>query len=474
MLNIDFYTLKAFSDENIDFFIGSRLQKIQQPSRRDFVLTLRNQGETRKLYININPQIYHIAFMSQQNEKKRNIQIPSKPPMFCMLLRKYLDGARVSDICAVDNERIVELYFDVYDELSNQKTLCLAIELMGKHSNVILYEKESSLIIGCAHNVGSEKSRYRELKGGLRYVYPPTGINSIESVTPMYKKLTENDSVNDKIDNYYADIQQTIILKERKQKLIEIVQSKLKKNKNSIQKISMLLKKRSNIEKYKLYGEILTANLYLKADYQKQIELMDYAGNRIVTVELDETKTLSENAQRYYKLYAKAKITKEKSDELLTELNMEKEYLENTLYSIDKALSVEDLADIETELGVVKEEKSKKVSKINIEKREINGFSVYIGKNNKQNDYIVSKLAKDDDYWFHTRLCAGSHVLLKVENIEPDETVLYECCKLAREFSSASQPSKVGVIYTKAKNLKKPPAALLGYVTYKNEKEVLV
>ena len=95
-------------------------------------------------------------------------------------------------------------------------------------------------------------------------------------------------------------------------------------------------------------------------------------------------------------------------------------------------------------------------------------------KNNKQNDYIISKLSKDEDYWFHTRLCAGSHVLLKVRETEPDEDTIFECCKLAREYSSATQPSKVGVIYTRAKNLRKPPAAPLGYVTYKNEKEVLV
>ena len=104
----------------------------------------------------------------------------------------------------------------------------------------------------------------------------------------------------------------------------------------------------------------------------------------------------------------------------------------------------------------------------------MNGFDIFVGKNNRQNDYIVSKLAKDEDYWFHTRLCAGSHVLLKVKDKEPEETVLFECCKLARENSSASQPSKVGVIYTKTKNLRKPPASPLGYVTYKNEKEVLV
>ena len=83
-------------------------------------------------------------------------------------------------------------------------------------------------------------------------------------------------------------------------------------------------------------------------------------------------------------------------------------------------------------------------------------------------------LSKDEDYWFHTRLCAGSHVLLKIQDKEPDEDILFECCKLAKQYSSATQPSKVGVIYTKRKFIKKPPHAPLGYVIYKNEKEVLI
>ncbi len=83
-------------------------------------------------------------------------------------------------------------------------------------------------------------------------------------------------------------------------------------------------------------------------------------------------------------------------------------------------------------------------------------------------------MAKDEDYWFHVKSCAGSHVLMKVNEKEPDEGTIFECCKLAREYSSAKMPSKVGVIFTKRKFVKKPPESPLGYVIYKNEKEVLV
>lgn len=503
--------------ENIDFLIGARLQKIQQPTRRDFVFSLRNNGESRKLYVNICPNIYHLAFMSEENEKRRGIVIPKKPPMFCMLLRKYIEGAKIIDALTVENERILELHFEIYDELSQKRQLCLCFELMGKHSNVILYDRETMIIIGCAHNVGAEKSRYRELQGGLKYIYPPVTSSSLgggggervllsnelklqfkdlpqekieeylnsDSFRPavleerytLFQELLPNSvpqsSVNEMLDCYYSKIQEETNIKSEKAKLSEIANSKLKKVKNSVSKISTLLKKRDNTDRYKLFGELLTANLYQKCDFQKEIEVFDYINGANIKIELDETKTLNENAQRYYKLYTKSKTTKEKSEEMLANLNMEKEYLEQILYSINSASSVSELDDIKSELDIKESVKKEKKQTV-VEKIELNGFNVFIGKNNKQNDYIISKLAKDNDIWFHTRTCAGSHVLLKVNEREPSEETIFECCKLARKYSSAKEPSKVGVIYTRAKSLRKPPAAPLGYVTYKNEKEILV
>lgn len=507
MINIDFLTIKAFLAENIDFIIGSRIQKIQQPTRRDLILFLRNNSESRKLYININPSIYHLAFITPETELARNIKIPKQPPMFCMLLRKYLEGVKISDTCAIENERILELHFEKVDEFGEEKSLCLATELMGKHSNVILYDRKTSLIIGCAHNVGAEKSRYRELKGGLRYILPPHNNTvlsnelkeqfknlpedkikyylSTEKYTPaisnnrytLFSELLENakkcNSVNQMLDDYYAKYQHELTLLNEKNKITNLVYSKLKKNKNAFSKINNALSINNSKEKYKLFGELLTANLYLKADYLKSIVLCDYNSNCEVEIELDNTKTMNENAQRYFKLYSKYKTANEKSAEILNNLVIEKDYLENLLYSVELAETFDDLEEIENELGI-SEIKEKQKNKSEILKTVINGFEVFIGKNNKQNDYIISKLAKDEDYWFHTRLCAGSHVLLKTNDIEPDDITIEECAKLARKYSSAKQPSKVGVIYTKRKYLKKPPAAPLGYVTYKNEKEILI
>lgn len=481
MQNIDYITLNAFFEENIDFFIGARLQKIQQPTRRDFIFSMRNNGESRKFYININPQFYHVTFTSKENEERRGINVPKQPPMFCMLLRKYLEGCKITDACTIEGERILELHFETMDEFSQRRSLCLCIELMGKHSNVILYDRESKIIIGCAHNVGPEKSRYRELQGGLTYIYPPVG--GIFEGVPLYKMLEGNASLSEKLDNYYASIQERVNFNNNKTQLRDFINPKLKRVKNSINKISQLLNKRDKTDEYKLYGELLTANLYQKKDYSKSIEVLNYFTGVNINIELDPTKTLIENAQKYFNLYTKSKTTKEKSEQMIADLKMEQEYLENVLYSIGEAENIGELEEIKDELGLLKlpphpsldpsgslpKDRERKLLKF-----EINGFEIFVGKNNKQNDYIISKLSKDEDYWFHTRLCAGSHVLLKVKEVEPDEVTIFECCKLAREYSSVSLPSKVGVIYTKRKYIKKPPKAPLGYVIYKNEKEVLV
>ena len=111
--------------------------------------------------------------MSYENEQKRNLVIPKNALMFCMLLRKYILNAKIINISVPKYERIFEIYFEYYDELNEKSMLCLAIELMGKHSNVILYNYDTNVIIGCAHNVSSEKSRERELYGSLPYIYPP-------------------------------------------------------------------------------------------------------------------------------------------------------------------------------------------------------------------------------------------------------------------------------------------------------------
>lgn len=530
MINFDYLTLRAFKDENIDFLIGARLQKIQQPTRKDFILAFRNLSESKKMYININPEFFHICFATEETLKLRDINLPQKPPMFCMLLRKYIESARVIDVRVPYYERILEIDFKSLNEFDDNINLTLAIEMMGKYSNIILYNSDTKIILGCAHNVGSEKSREREVSGTLPYIYPPNqnykkdillfngeinyatlnqeflGISKsfeelvnglpieqikdyVEGCTnlspaisnnkySLYSELLENpiiqNSVNSMIDNYYSSIQEKRIFKQLYQKLNNILGTKYKKVSGSVKKISYQISKKDKGEEYKKYGDLILANLYNTQDFSKIIIVHDWETDKDITIQLDETKTLKENSQRYYKLFAKSKDSREKLDSLYKELIEEKEYYEQIKYTIDNADSLDILKEIYLELIETTENK-KQITNVDIESININGFKVYIGKNNRQNDLIVSKLSRGEDYWFHAQNTPGSHILLKVsDSNEPDNETIYECCKLAKKYSTAKDSTKAGVIFTKRKFLKKPPASPLGYVTYKNEQEIIV
>lgn len=532
MITFDNLTLKAFTNEQQAFFTGARINKIQQPTRREFIFTLRNNGETKQFYVNINPQFYHVCFMSKENYGNRNLVIPQKPPMFCMLLRKYLENSRIAKVELPQNERILELYIETYNEIGDKIYLCLAIELMGKHSNVILYNYDTNIILGCAHNVGSEKSREREMAGSLPYVYPPKQskfdilnysgeINyekladeffmfsksfatmckgksletlksyvRLENLTPCISKdfkyyslfgslvsgdIIEYSNVNNMIDDYYSYYIAQDKFKTLKNHYLSLLNQKLKKVSKSISQMNAKILTDSESDRYRLFGDLIMANLYNLKDYSKIASVYDYENDKQISIDLDETKTIKDNANNFYRLYNKAKTSRIKLMELLEANNIKKEYLEQILYSVEMSENISDLLEISTEVEEDKSDLKQAKKKISFDIQTIEpdeNTRIYIGKNNKQNDYIISKLASDEDLWFHVHNCAGSHVLLKTQTLTDD--LILKCAKLAKEYSTGKNSSKVGVIYTKRKYLRKPPGANLGYVTYKNEKEIII
>ncbi|MBR1753901.1 DUF814 domain-containing protein [bacterium] len=466
MINFDYKILEEFIKENRDFLLGACVRKVQQPSRQELILTMRNKGENRKFYININPQFFHVCFMSEKGEKLRHIKLPQKPPMFCMLLRKYIENVRVINICQPKEERILEFYFKTLDETGEDISLCLSIELMGKHSNVILYNFDTNMIIGCMHNVGAEKSRMRELFGGLPYVYPPRRKANIDFIG-LSERLTGY--ANEFIDNYFSKLQYEEKLSSLKNGLLTKTKIELKKVNNTLEKLKQKQKTQESINLYRKKGDLIMSNLYNNKDFQKYIDVSDYETGTSIRIDLDGRKTLKENANQFYKLYNKAKTSNQKGEELLTELTEHQRFLEEKIFFIENASDIEDLEEI-TEEQVIEKSQRGKVTEL-----VIDGYRVYVGHNSRQNDYIVSKIGRKEDIWFHTRLCAGSHVLLRIESGQAEnDKIIFECAKMAKMNSAGKESSKVGVIYTKFKNIKKPPGANLGYVIYKGEREIII
>ena len=526
MYNFDSLSLKYFYLENKDFISGSIVQKIQLPSRHEIILNNRNldEGKNKKLYININPKYPHICFIDEKTMNLRDIKIPKSPPMFCMQLRKYLNGSKIKDFNLVKYERILELYFDYFDEIGSLTQMCLALEFMGKHSNIILYNSKNKIIIGSIHNISQDKSSIREIYGGINYIYPPQkqkldilqtsystfyeiaknkNIKEISNnfyyfnqalLSEIFKKFENiedifsflqnlqnyqnkeflydfwggGSNISEVIDNYFSNIMFFEILDRKKQKLKKYLTNEYKK----LQKTTQNELDYSKVENYKNTADLIMSYIYQIKTGDKELRVDK------TTIELDTNLTPSDNAQKYYALYKKAKISYEHNKTRVEAAKIKLEYFESIIFNIENAADFETLEEIKNELieiGLIENTKKEDV-KTNLTHINYKGWDIYIGKNNKQNDYLVSKVAKSEDLWFHGQNFPSSHVILKIPNNkkEPKADILEYCAKLTKENSKAKTGGKAPIIYTKRKNLKKPPDTYLGYVTYKNEKEIVI
>jgi predicted ribosome quality control (RQC) complex YloA/Tae2 family protein len=249
------------------------------------------------------------------------------------------------------------------------------------------------------------------------------------------------------------------------------------------------LKECDDMEKFRLYGELLTANLYRIDASQNlsKIEVLNYYTNENIIINLDSKINVSKNVEKFYKKYNKLKNTLKIVSEQKKETEREIDYIESIIYSLDSSKTMEDIDEIYDEISenfITKKEVnlktkksviSKKNKEIQIESKDILGYKVYVGKNNKQNDYLSFKIASKDDIWFHTQKIHGSHVILKTNGQDeiPDE-VLYECAKLAKENSKAKQAINVCVDYCLVKYIKKAPSGKLGMVNYTNYSTIIV
>lgn len=513
MQNLDSLTLKFFFEENADFLKNGVIQKIQMPSRREVIFYIRNKGENRKLYININPKFPHLAFIKDKSDYF--IKIPKTPPMFCMQLRKYIEGAKITNALIVPYERIIELHFSISDEFGIFTDLIVAIELMGKYSNIILYNQKTGLITGSAHNVSSDKSSIREIYGGIKYIYPPkrdkkdilktsyaafleykdnihenffyftkpfadflkeraksdeelfkTLQNAVFKPELIKKFWGSNEEFNTIIYNYYSKIVSIEILKNKKDALLKPAKLKIKKyEKIAEEKISA-----EKAEKYKKTADLILQYIYLIKEGDKKVVLEG------IEIDLDPDLKPAENAQKYYKLYSKSKSAYEILNTRKENAIKEKKYLEEILFTIQNSKTPDELDEIEEEINeyVLSKKDITKKEKPKLEKIEYGGFKIYIGKNNKQNDFLIRKISSANDIWLHAFNCPSSHVLIKTDKKEIPKNILLFAANLVKENSPLKSAKKASIIYTKRKFLKHPPDTPLGYVTYREEKEITV
>ena len=567
----DGFITKSIISELKGLIIGAKVNKVYEPTKNEVVLSLYNNGENYLLNLCANPEFCRIHLT---NYTKQN---PQNAYNFCMLLRKYLVGGRIINISNFDLERTVEIQFECYNDLNDLVKRKLYIEIMSRHSNVILtnenniiidtlkhcdssrdllpaheytfmpitkesflrlnsfeefykiFEEETASLEGVSLSkfftntfIGFSKPFIKEnlsilnvsdlefSKADLEKTYNHIkelisfmGTNKVtckeietKDYTIITNKITEESkSINAFIDDFYFNKEQNSLFINSRNNLLKIVSSSLKKTYKKLENINQKLKECDGMDTYRLYGELLTANLY-KFDSNANVKEVTvdnyYDNNSPITIPMDISLSVQKNIEKYFKKYNKLKNALSIVSEQKKEAEKELDYIESIVFNLSNAKTINDISgvyeeiaeNVSTKKAIAKQEKNKNIKKksssevIEFETQTIDGFTVYIGKNNMQNDYISLRLSNPNDIWFHTQKIHGSHVLLRnSENLEIDEipeNVLFNCAKLAKENSKASTSLNVSVDYCYAKFVKKASGSRPGMVIYNNFKTIIV
>lgn len=602
---------KAIVSELNTCLINGKINKIFEPNKNEILLGIYSGGKNYALNISIDSVNYRINLTTNSKPNPQNVL------NFCMVLRKHLISGVIKRIYTDGLERIIFIDIDCRNELNDLITKTLVIELMGKHSNVILLNQNSIVIDSLRHlnkfdnstrdifpgskytniitdkldfynvdfdefyesleldnlninnknlstyasfsisstisknyngfgknnllylldylNISDSSSNIEDIKKVFNYIKNIlSDIEKTSGVSCMLQSSQDKKdfflisskedstlSVNFAIDDFYYNKERTETFKTYKEHILKLVLNQVTKLKDKIANVDKKIKECSKMDMYKLYGELITANLYRIEDYSQESVTLEnyYDNNNLITIPLDNSITPSKNAKNFFKKYRKLQNT-------IAIVNKQKElfeneliYLDSIVYELEASNTIEDINNIYSEISdnllysknsntvnnnlytfsnTSKSPKNKNISNLQPTKYIIDGFTVLVGKNNKQNDYLTCKLAQNSDVWFHTKDTHGSHVILKLDNLPEDYTLntefsknsstslldisksgipdslLYKCASLAAYFSKARMSQNVAVDYTFVKYVKKPTGAKPGMVVYTNNKTLYV
>ena len=558
---------KAITHEFKNNLIGGKIDKIHQPDKNTIILGIYSNSIHYALNICIDA---HNCRINLTENSKPN---PLVAPNFCMLLRKHLIGGKISNIEMYGLERLVKIDVEIINDFNEIEVKSLIIELMGKHSNIILINNKN-IIIDSLRHIYATDTIYRDILPSRIYNLPTSEKLDFTQATDIYNIF--QDSLNLSVENFaklfantftgfsisfikYAleNCNITIITKENILKLVSYINDILdfshnlkfveiyknnklsdfaltlgntqsaeltlnnfidnfyfsreteetfnnyknnalklatdsqKKLQNRLNSINNKLKDCDERDKYRLYGELITSNLYkLTNTHTDYIELENYYdNNNLIKIPLDKKYSPNINAKHYFKKYNKLKnalqIVSIQKKETETELN----YIDSIIYEIEYASSINEVQEILDEISenlINKRRFSTKTNSKKITKKKkpnkqysplhfnIDNFDVYVGKNNRENDWLTFTFANKNDIWLHTKDVQGSHVIIKTSGIDVSDDTLVKCAKLAVEHSKAKFSSNVPVDYCKVQYVKKPNGAKPGMVIFTNNKTISV
>lgn len=559
----DGFTVAALTSELSEHLTGGRLQKIAQPESDELLLTIKNSGTSYRLVLSANPSL-PLVYLT-----KRPKTSPPTAPNFCMLLRKHLNGARITDISQYGLERVIRIEMINRNELGDEVTKCLIIEIMGKHSNIIFVDDTNKIIDSIKH-ISSLVSSVREVLPGRDYFIPntkhkhdpfavttdawmnevitqPTSVvqglcryftgislptaheiadrgridgdapfaslngnqraslfESLKDILDLTRAggfspeiVWDNDeplefsafpltryvgythqafsTMSETVENYYSEKE---IIQRIRQKSMELRKHVTTLRERAQKKLSIQEKQLADTQKrdkFKIYGELIHTYGYQLGAEEQVLVCTNYYDGKEVRIPVDPTLSPSENANHYFNRYNKLKRTFEAVTIQIVETKELLEHLDTILTALDIARQEEDLVQIKQELvdnGYIKSRVSRRKNKQMTPKSlplhyvSSDGYDIYVGKNNYQNDHLTFKVASGNDWWFHVKQAPGSHVVVKCNNEEPPITTFEEAASLAAFYSQKRDSKKVEIDYVQKKHVKRPNGGKSGFVVY--------
>ena len=300
------------------------------------------------------------------------------------------------------------------------------------------------------------------------------GVFPFQQYGPEYHSVTF-DSVSSMLETYYASKNILTRIRQKSADLRKIVQTALERNRKKLILQQKQMKDTAKKDKYKVYGELINTYGYSLPEGSRSLQALNYYTNEEITIPLDETLTPAQNSKKYFDRYTKLKRTEEALTTQIADTESEIEHLESISNALDIARSESDLSQIKEELtqyGYIKRHYSgKKGTKMQAKSKPFHyissdGFHIYVGKNNFHNDELTFKFATGNDWWFHAKKMAGSHVVVKTKDGELPDRTFEEAGRLAAYYSKGRTAPKVEIDYIQKKHVKKPGGAKPGFVVY--------
>ncbi len=545
--------------------VGGRIEKIHQPSRDTVVLQIKGQ-QRQKLLICASPASPRMHLTSANPEN------PAQPPMFCMLLRKHLSGAKLAKIRQLPLERVAELTFDCFSELGDPVQKKLTVELMGKTCNLYLLD-EDGRIIDCLRRIGVDEHIKRPALPGLYYQSPeqtekcdPAKVSLEElktflsqpgadllsdrlmdvfgGLSPLvcreaalystgaadgrvsqmdegqisklwafldrwcnnpepwcytdaqgrprqyafcpvlqYGESEKKASFQELLDGFYTLKDQTDAMRQKGQAVRKTVTAALNRLKKKMALQEQELLQTLDRERLRQLGDILTANLHRIQKGQRFVEAEDFYDENmsLIRIPLSETLSPQQNAAKYYKDYARMKTAEKELTRQLELGRQEYSYLGSVAEELDRARTDADLEEIKKELaeqGYLKADAGKKKMKAAktapMRFESTDGFPIYVGRNNHQNEELTFKAARKDDLWLHAQKVHGSHVIISCGGVQPPDDTVTQAAQLAAYYSESTGGQNVPVDVTPVRQVKKPANYKPGMVIYHTYKTVVV